>query len=277
MIVLEDYIRSSVDVISIDHIPTYSRHSTLTKRLINKILLDHPEYYALINALAAYPAQKWAFAVRKKIGIDPYSIRDSIMSQDGSFFGMRSEKWLQSQENKLKLSDEMMEFMAKVISSSRSDAIKAVHGYRCEDVSEYIMKTYYINDLLDLCSKNIGSFTKLKEKIEKEISLLEDDIRFVAYDPDWLMKLKPLLKGSSNDRGDVDYQKAIAKLDACIKCLDSYYLKDLKMKEVAGLYSDGKKETEICRITGKSRTYVRNAVAESAKAISYIIWGYFSV
>ena len=277
MIVLEDYVRRPSAAFSVERVPTCSSHATLARRFINEILKDDPQYYGFIRAMADYPIQRWAYESRKKTGLDICSIKRAAALEDGSFFGMKSEKWLKSQERKLELSDEIMEFVMRTISSSGSDAIKAVHGYRCRDVSNYIMQNCYRQDLLRLCESRAAVFDSLYGKISRQISLLDDDVQFVAHDASWFMKLKPLIERNGSERGDVDCRKAAERFNDCLNCLDSYYLKDPLMKEVARLYSKGKKETEICRITGRSRSYVRHTKAESVRAISCIIWGYCSL
>ena len=76
MIVLEDYINKSIDseTVQLDKVPSYSRHSTLSKRLLNEVLADNPKYYGLIKAIAAFPVQKWAQIARNKIGLGTASL-----------------------------------------------------------------------------------------------------------------------------------------------------------------------------------------------------------
>ena len=276
MIVLEDYINRSVDSsdIRIERVPTYSKHATLSKKILNELLVDNPNYFDLIKAIVVFPVQKWAYTSRNRIGLDPFSLGKNKAIQDAVFFGMKSEDWLANQKRRLELSDEMLLSIEKWF---KGDAVKAIHGFRKKDVSDYIVLTRYKDEMIDICSRHNESFGQQIRLVAEDINSLEDDIQFVFRDFSWLMKVIPLIINKSNDRGEISYDKMVDKLDQCIGCLDSYYLKDPLMKQVARLYSRGVKELTICKQLGKSRSYVRRMKEESAEALSCLIWGYFNL
>lgn len=275
MIVLEDYINKSIDseTVQLDKVPSYSRHSTLSKRLLNEVLADNPKYYGLIKAIAAFPVQKWAQIARNKIGLGPASLSETKAIEDANFFGMKSEDWLENQRKRLERSDDLLLNIEKWLDG---DSVKAIHGYREKDVSDYIVLTHYKTEIIDICNKHCESYNKQIELITDEIESLDDDIQFVFHDFNWLMKIIPLVASKSNDRGEINFDKMVDKLDQCISCLDSYYLEDPLMKQFARLYSRGAKETAICKQLSKSRSYVRRMKEESTTALSCLIWGYFN-
>ena len=108
---------------------------------------------------------------------------------------------------------------------------------------------------------------------------MDDDIQFVYHKANYLMRLFRMIDSlaSENPGPGINYRRAADSIDSCISCLDSYYLQDKNIRRVAHYYSRGYTEPQICDAIGKSRTYVRNAISESSKAIAYIIWGYFNV
>ena len=279
MIRLEKYIAKESGAENIVSVPTYSSHATLAKRYINDILTDHSEYQHLINAIVSYPVQKWADLCREKINIDAASIGSALETESDEVFGIKDGSYLRNQQARLQTSASVIEFIENKVLTPDQSILLAIHGYKKKDISKFLMKKHYKNDLLQACDKNYADYEQLHQTIINEYSVLDDDIQFVYHKANYLMRLFRMIDNlaSENPGLGINYRRAADSIDSCISCLDSYYLQDKNIRKVAHYYSRGYTEPQICDAIGKSRTYVRNAISESSKAIVSIIWGYFNV
>ena len=279
MIHLEDYINKETGKQSVLSIPTYSCHATLAKRYINDILVDHPEYHNMINAIISYPVQKWADLCRENINLDMASIEVAMKSEGDDVFGIRDGAFLKNQRTRLLTSASIVSFVEEKVLTPDQNILLAVHGYKEKDISKYLMKKHYKTDFLQVCNKYSKEYEHLSQAIVNEYSVLDDDIQFVYHKANYLIRLRHVIESMAlEDTGSsINHKRAADCIDSCISCLDSYYLQDKNIRKVAHYYSRGYRELEICGIIGKSRTYVRNAISESSRAIAYIIWGYFNI
>ena len=264
MIVLKDYIDKESSSTTISYVPTYSNRGTLAKKYVNQILADHPEYYNFIKLICEYPLIKWGEKSRKKINLAHHQI-------ESSYFGIDGEEFIERQKEHLKLCDTIIDFIEGCINKSNSkDVLYSIHGYKTESISTYKVNEYYKEALLDLCINGYKDFKYIEEKIKNGHVPEDDDIAFVYRKADLLLRMRSILDNGKT----LAYKETVELLDLCINCLDTYYLQDPYLKDIARLYSLGDKEKQICEKTGKSRSFVRNMKSEAAKAIAYIIWGY---
>ena len=274
---ISDFISRTAEDNQIQSIPTYSSHATLAKRYVNECLLEHPEYTGFIKAIVSYPIQRWAAEAREKSQLDLNTLNETVRYEEGSFFGISGERFLKKQQHRLEITEKILEFIEQNV-FSRADfyVLKVIHGYKCADVSKFIMSTHYKNQLLQACEENYRGFRPVSREIDRDYQLLDDDMQFVYHRTDLLLAMRPLLK-KEYISSQVDYVKVSKMLDSCINCLESYYLGDPRIKKVVLLYSQKTKEEDIAAKLGKSRTYVRRMKREAVMALSYIVWGYFNV
>ena len=278
MINLDDYIEKSVSSIEIKQVPTYSIHCVQTKKLINEFLSENPEYYELVRALVLYPAQKWASESREKVGLDNKTIMNALLSDCSDFFGIHNNKSLMEKQAKIiDRSEAVLAYIEDTLDHAKGkDYLLPIHGYKETDISKFLISSHYKKALADYCEDNCLLFSKMIRTDISDLSPKDDDIDYVFRRADLLLRLRSVLSQEEKTKHRTDYKKTISLIDACINCLDSYWLKNPKFKEVVALYSRGYKEIEIADKVSKSRTYVRRMIAEGSTAISFILWGYFN-
>ena len=278
MINLDDYIENSVNSIEIKQVPTYSIHGVQTKKLINELLSKNPEYYELMKALVLYPAQKWASESREKVGLDNKTIMNALLSDCSDFFGIHNNKSLIEKQAKIiDRSEAILAYIEDTLDHAKGkDYLLPIHGYKELDISKFLISHHYKNALADYCEDNYLLFSKIVRTDISDLSPEDDDIDYVFRRADLLLRLRSVLSNEEESKHRTDYKKTIDLIDACIDCLDSYWLRNPKFKEVVVLYSKGYKEIEIADKVSKSRTYVRRMIAEGSTAISFILWGYFN-
>lgn len=191
------------------NVPTYSLHSKKASQELNMILDKHKEYEPLINALTQLPVKLWAYRQRR-----------ALLNE------------------KLNYDDETLFLLRTIEKSKYRDILYAVHGYRQEDISKYIMFNTYSKAVLSYCKNN-----------NKQYLALFEDKEHIANTSD----------------------SQVLTIEQCLKALDDYVVDDKNIITIAKMMENGASEREMVEYTNKSRTYVRKKVIECEQAYQYLL------
>lgn len=266
--------KTSDEVVS--DITTSTKHKRLVISILNELCNEHPEWKTTIYALSNYTKQKWAldqtvegkykvqiFYDKKTELLDKYPETLDILDIINE--AVYDEYFLP--EDRMKIFNSKNEFMA----------FDAVHDLEADDVSKYIINTYYKNAVISFCKKKNKDIVKITNKSNKELSKLKEEDSIVYHDTD--LFLKAVRKINKKNRVLIHFDENEVKelIQTCIKIIERFPRDGKTLASITKLYVlDNKSDLAIAKEKLVSETFVRAKRKQATDLISLILWGYFS-
>ena len=277
---INELLKRNTSACKIDKIPTSSRREVSARKTLNEILSEHEEWFPCIAAIVVYPIQQWAKNARKDLGIDLLSL-DQIIENHESYFGISSVGRFETQRNALLETNKEIEVVRDILKQKpftneqeqMLSVINAIHGIDGDDVSQYMMNTYYRGAIETICKKYNDQFRSFSMQMKPKIN--DKEFEAAYHNTDLMIRqLNSISDMNKRWRGEVSYRAAYETMISCIRSLKMYSIDGPLLMEIAMRYAEGYPELRIATELNKSRTFVRGKYQNAVEILSYLLWGY---
>lgn len=279
-ITINELLKRSTVSFKIDKIPTVSKREPSARKILNEILAEHDEWFPCIAAIVVYPIQQWAKDTRKRIGIDLDSLEAAI-EEHGSFFGINSAGRFETQKSALSETNKEIELVKQILSQNLDSnnekqmmkVINAIHGTDTEDISKYMVLTYYRPAIEMICKKYNHLFVSFADQMAPRIR--DEEFASVYHNTDLMVRqLNSISDMNRRWKDEISYQDTYRTMKRCIKALDHYSIDGPLLRSITEKYAEGYPELRIAENLHKSRNYVRRKYQTAIEILSYLLWGY---
>ena len=248
---------------------------------MNNLALEHPEWADTIALTASYPVQKWAYDVRRKIGINDRYISTLLDSEEhDTYFGLMHKNNLKNQERMLETTTELLNLFAEYEKENTdlSNMLVKVHGIKRNiPYTPYQIRKYYRDALTDFCHKYSERVNMIIEKIADQRDNVETDMQLVYHNADTLLKTIAKMKKSRKEYQQMEIYSAILCVTQCIIEIDSYPFYPTYLSDVLRMKMEDITQSKMAELLDVSQEYISRKYNEATHILSILIWGFSSM
>lgn len=266
---LDALFKTSTNII--EDIATSSKHKRIILSSLNAHLKQHPEHRKCIYSLTSYAKQKWALEQDIKCNNSELFKNSSLISDDALIKYQYSIKLIE-----LINEDVLDEYFKKSTFKDENEylAFESVHDLNSDDISKYLMNTYYPRALNTFCKKRGKEIERLylKTKMKKE---LEEDNELVYHDGEIFIKTIRYLIKTKKVLVEINEETLNSLIKQLVSKVKNYPLSGTTLNTIMTKYVfEGKSDLKIAHELCCSETFVINKRKLATELISMMLWGY---